>query len=850
MSTETNWESELRQEIERLSNVFITGKQFRSIIQTLLKSPDCPVAGLQFEILCPEPFASKTLGNPGQGPPDARTIPVNDDRDTKCRIYTWAKPGVASNPTELEECWESLFGSYWKPQLRTKSAGMFDLKLKGEVRNLARRTVERCRRREEHSALLFADLDNFGQVNKLITYAEGNRVIKEFGAVLESVCSEAAILLHYGGDEFIALIPGGSGEEIVLLAYEIWQGVGAHDFKTPGVELGVSCGLATTEEDEEKRTFDELEQAANKALNGYAKKPRKGRARFVERSSPSVGCDLATRLNVGFCLVRSTLLSRVPLANVWLNCVSQVITKSLSSTGVSAADIKRNAEEFLAWADLDPLTNSEIICCNGRAEGFDANPRASGVDLAFALAHGLLSQTLVSRLNGEGIPPRLVLRYDPGSNSCALILGGKDTLWASGPTAALSCEFEVGTFWKLASDNAQLPGTSARAVLIQVGHEDIGLPAALFVERIVVDDRPTRGGGLPDFWEATIARLIVRVLEDPNIAIVYLVGRDEYAARTVAKLKDVHTWKDDEETISYRIGMSTQVVRTGSKALEGKVLFPDNRDELVAHLAETLRAPHTIQPLSHLQDSRRIHRFLRREMQVNVFSLARNDGCRVRTIAEAYPVVLEIIRLAEEEKPIRDQAGQQLRELIDFKVHLTCPTQDLVPQFYAGEKNSLEEYFEKQFRGAEGLFWPPFTKSKQLEGVLEHLSRAVSHPRQQFATRRAILVIPHEIKETGDLAPLGLVSVRCAPRFLGSRIVIHFSYTWRTVEALVGLPYSLYGSVRFSQFLLDEVKKRVSSDLARQVEMGEVSYIAHSLHMFVDEYGQNIAKRIVDDASI
>ena len=230
-------------------------------------------------------------------------------------------------------------------------------------------------------------------------------------------------------------------------------------------------------------------------------------------------------------------------------------------------------------------------------------------------------------------------------------------------------------------------------------------------------------------------------------------------------------------------------------------------------------------------------------------ALGHKDGCRVGTIAEAYPIVLEIVRQAAEELPIRDQAGQELRELIDFKVHLTDPTDAMVPAFYQEDANSLEEYFKKQFLEHDGLFGRPLQTSGQLEAVLAHLAQAVSDSHLQFATRRAILVIPHEIQQGADIAPLGLVSIRCIPRFLATRIRLHYSYTWRTVESFVGFPFSIYGSVRFSQHLTEEVRRRAPA-VSRRIEMGEVSYIAHSLHIFMDDYGQNIAQRIVDDASI
>src|SRR5262249_41465455 len=149
---------------------------------------------------------------------------------------------------------------------------------------------------------------------------------------------------------------------------------------------------------------------------------------------------------------------------------------------------------------------------------------------------------------------------------------------------------------------------------------------------------------------------------------------------------------------------------------------------------------------------------------------------------------------------------------VDFKVHLTNPNQDLVPTFYAEEESSLEEYFQKEFLSDSGLFGQKFKETGQLEAVLNHVATAVGDRAHQFATRRAILVIPHEIKEGDELTPLGLVSVRILPRFAQNRIKLKYSYTWRTVEVLIGFPHSLYGSVRFSQYLTEEIRKRLSPE--------------------------------------
>jgi len=172
----------------------------------------------------------------------------------------------------------------------------------------------------------------------------------------------------------------------------------------------------------------------------------------------------------------------------------------------------------------------------------------------------------------------------------------------------------------------------------------------------------------------------------------------------------------------------------------------------------------------------------------------------------------------------------------------------MIPAFYRNERESLDKYFAREFVAPDGLFGR-YLHNNEETTVVRHVVTSLSDPRRSFHTRRAILVIPHVIEPTKELAPLGLVSVRLIPRSVGSRRIINYSFTWRTVEALVGFPYSLYGSVQYAQRLTDLIKKDLAPTIETTVEIGFVSYIAHSLHFFVDQYAQHIARRIVEDAS-
>ena len=285
-----------------------------------------------------------------------------------------------------------------------------------------------------------------------------------------------------------------------------------------------------------------------------------------------------------------------------------------------------------------------------------------------------------------------------------------------------------------------------------------------------------------------------------------------------------------------------------NELVSGKIIFSAEPDDVVDHLISVLEPPAELtQPSESVTDS--ASHFLERTLSEREIRLGSADGCRVTTAARAYPVVIEIIRKTKQAWEARDQAGVSLRELTDFKVHLTTPCLDKIPAFYKEESKSLEGYFQREFIDSNGTFGRVLHQTGQLDPVLAHVSGTIGKAQMAATTRRAILIIPHDNRLAEEVAPLGLVCVRVVPRITDAHLRFDFSFVWRTVEVLVGFPYSLYGSVRFSEHLTEQIRRRLEGR-EPPVEMGELSYIAQSLHMFTDEYGQIIARRIVNDASV
>jgi len=840
------WREALSSSIDDLKTRYLTPREFNAIITDLLSRDNSPLSGLSYEVVDKEPFKTLNFGPSLAGKPYTHS---NDLGDTgrRCLVHYHLKSPAHVKPPGLDDLLKQLFEDYWKPALRTPSAGMPDLKRSSNAEPLARQTVESCIQRRRCCSLMFCDLDGFKKLNDVHGQDVGDRVIKEFGALLEYSLNQSAILLHDGGDEFIALLPDANPAEAAMLAYSVARAVSAYDFKVGDLPVSISFGIASTNEPEAVPTYDWLYKRAMHALKKVAKVGEKAKARFYSGPEiPEGATSISRQILTSHCLVKSAAANEFPFRNVWLNCLSATIVGQLR-TSSDIVTIAACVDKFLLWAKFQPPTTTKRLASSvSQEDDVDTTASILPIDVAFSVIHSLLRWSSVFGTNSLSQKSLQIQYDDDGKHAKVSCLDGT-VVWSSDLSILMNNCFDVGSLWNRPVDSV-CPQNLARAILVQIGHDQPRIPLGLFLERIIVDDRPTRGGGLPDFWEATLARLIEQTLRQPNVDAVYVLGDKSYAKQTIDNLRAINSWPEHDAQMAYKTGLSVRQIRSAALILKERVHFPQDENELLDHLSGILRDPFPFHKIPDDIDIRTVP-FLRRELELDTLALSREDGCRVSTIAEAYPVVLEIARKTGANETITDQAGQVLRELIDFKVHLLTPSQNLIPSFYKSEETSFEEYYLSQFVSPTGLFGKVFNGTEQLEYVLTHLGNIMKNSSQQFSTRRAILVVPHEVGPDKELAPLGLISIRIIPRFVRSRPHLSFSYTWRTVEALKGFPYSLYGSVRFSQHLTQMLKERLPDEVARQVDFGTISYIAHSLHFFLDDYGQNIARRIVDEAS-
>ena len=131
--------------------------------------------------------------------------------------------------------------------------------------------VARANRKANVFQVLMLDLDGFKAVNDTFGHKIGDMMLKKISAVLRDQLRDYDFLARYAGDEFVAIIPETSGEEVLELCERMEKAV--KSFRLP-VEnerfaaVGISIGAAAYPHQGE--TLEKVLIAADKAM--YATK--------------------------------------------------------------------------------------------------------------------------------------------------------------------------------------------------------------------------------------------------------------------------------------------------------------------------------------------------------------------------------------------------------------------------------------------------------------------------------------------------------------------------------------------------------------------------------------------------
>jgi two-component system, cell cycle response regulator len=125
--------------------------------------------------------------------------------------------------------------------------GLTELFNHRHVHELLQEEFERSRRSGDPIAVAMLDLDRFKQVNDTYGHPTGDVILYETAKILRDSAREIDMIGRYGGEEFIAILPGTSEEAGVQFAERVRQRVEAHLYRDEATEvrMTLSAGVAS-----------------------------------------------------------------------------------------------------------------------------------------------------------------------------------------------------------------------------------------------------------------------------------------------------------------------------------------------------------------------------------------------------------------------------------------------------------------------------------------------------------------------------------------------------------------------------------------------------------------------------
>jgi two-component system, cell cycle response regulator len=125
--------------------------------------------------------------------------------------------------------------------------GLTELFNHRHMHELLHEEFERTKRSEEPMAVAMLDLDRFKQVNDTYGHPTGDVILYETGKILRDTAREIDMVGRYGGEEFIAILPGADEEAAARFAERVREAVANHVYRDEATEvrMTVSSGVAS-----------------------------------------------------------------------------------------------------------------------------------------------------------------------------------------------------------------------------------------------------------------------------------------------------------------------------------------------------------------------------------------------------------------------------------------------------------------------------------------------------------------------------------------------------------------------------------------------------------------------------
>ncbi len=149
---------------------------------------------------------------------------------------------------------------------------------------------------KEPASLILLDIDHFKSINDTYGHESGNEILCQLGERLINAVSSQGIVAHYGGEEFVILLPQCSTERVLRLDEKIREAIRGESFlshahmlsePTPKkIHITASIGVATYPDHCEE--LIEITRLADRAMYVGAKQSGRNRVAGYENMRQTV----------------------------------------------------------------------------------------------------------------------------------------------------------------------------------------------------------------------------------------------------------------------------------------------------------------------------------------------------------------------------------------------------------------------------------------------------------------------------------------------------------------------------------------------------------------------------------
>lgn len=141
------------------------------------------------------------------------------------------------------------FSKIQQMSITDEYTGLFNARY---LHNILEKLMEKHSSTNNPISVVFCDIDNFKTVVDTYGHLCGSRVLKEIGQTISSYLSKSDILIKYGGDEYIIILPDRNKKTAWQIIEKIMDGIRSTSYllsESDGIKVTASFGLALYPED-------------------------------------------------------------------------------------------------------------------------------------------------------------------------------------------------------------------------------------------------------------------------------------------------------------------------------------------------------------------------------------------------------------------------------------------------------------------------------------------------------------------------------------------------------------------------------------------------------------------------